>query len=78
MFFQSPPQAPAPTSPQPPTAPSPGGAQQNIAKLKRDLDMVNTNVKVMSEMLTELVPGQESPDDYQLLTVSSPWAQVTK
>lgn len=65
---QSPPQAPAPTSPQPPVAPSPGGAQQNIAKLKRDLDMVNTNVKVMSEMLTELVPGQESPDDYQLLT----------
>ncbi|KAJ8037162.1 TOM1-like protein 2 [Holothuria leucospilota] len=66
--IRSPPQAPAPTSPQPPVAPSPGGAQQNIAKLKQDLDMVNTNVKVMSEMLTELVPGQESPDDYQLLT----------
>lgn len=52
--------------PQPP--PNQGGTQQHIAKLKRDLDMVNTNVKVMSEMLTELVPGQESPDDYQLLT----------
>ncbi|XP_071813624.1 TOM1-like protein 2 isoform X1 [Apostichopus japonicus] len=60
----------SPPPPVPASAPAPtqGGTQQHIAKLKRDLDMVNTNVKVMSEMLTELVPGQESPDDYQLLT----------
>ncbi|PIK54923.1 putative TOM1-like protein 2-like isoform X1 [Apostichopus japonicus] len=60
--------SPPPPVPAPAPAPTQGGTQQHIAKLKRDLDMVNTNVKVMSEMLTELVPGQESPDDYQLLT----------
>lgn len=28
------------------------------------------NTKVMSEMLTEMVPGQEDPSDHELLQVS--------
>lgn len=33
--------------------------------------MVRGNTKVMSEMLTEMVPGQEEASDYELLQVST-------
>ncbi|XP_063165249.1 target of Myb1 membrane trafficking protein isoform X2 [Candoia aspera] len=38
-----------------------------IGKLRSELEVVNGNVKVMSEMLTELVPGQAEPSDLELL-----------
>ncbi|KAG8138203.1 putative Target of Myb protein [Naja naja] len=38
-----------------------------IGKLHSELEVVNGNVKVMSEMLTELVPGQTEPSDLELL-----------
>lgn len=42
-----------------------------IGKLRSELEVVNGNVKVMSEMLTELVPGQTEPSDLELLQVRS-------
>ena len=40
-----------------------------IGKLRSELEMVNGNVRVMSEMLTELVPNQAEPADLELLLV---------
>ncbi|XP_030840359.1 LOW QUALITY PROTEIN: TOM1-like protein 2 [Strongylocentrotus purpuratus] len=39
----------------------------HMTKLRRELDLVLGNVRVMSEMLTEMQPGQENPDDLDLL-----------
>lgn len=41
-----------------------------IGKLRSELEMVSGNVRVMSEMLTELVPTQAEPADVELLQVS--------
>uniref|UniRef100_A0A452TF46 Target of myb1 like 2 membrane trafficking protein n=1 Tax=Ursus maritimus TaxID=29073 RepID=A0A452TF46_URSMA len=38
-----------------------------IARLRSELDVVRGNTKVMSEMLTEMVPGQEDASDLELL-----------
>ncbi|XP_006901242.1 PREDICTED: TOM1-like protein 2 isoform X2 [Elephantulus edwardii] len=38
-----------------------------IARLRSELDVVRGNTKVMSEMLTEMVPGQEDLSDLELL-----------
>lgn len=38
-----------------------------ICRLRSELDIVRGNTKVMSEMLTEMVPGQEDTSDYELL-----------
>lgn len=43
-----------------------------IARLRSELDVVRGNTKVMSEMLTEMVPGQEEPSDLELLQVPTP------
>ncbi|KAI3359883.1 hypothetical protein L3Q82_014239, partial [Scortum barcoo] len=40
-----------------------------IARLRSELDIVRGNTKVMSEMLTEMVPGQEDASDLELLQV---------
>lgn len=40
-----------------------------IARLRSELDVVRGNIKVMSEMLTEMVPGQEDASDLELLQV---------
>ena len=42
---------------------------QQLAKLRSELDVVDQNRKVLSDMLTELTPGQEKPDDHALLKV---------
>ena len=41
-----------------------------VAKLLSELDIVRSNIDIMSEIMTENEPGQESPDDYQLLEVN--------
>ncbi|XP_061494967.1 target of Myb1 membrane trafficking protein isoform X2 [Rhineura floridana] len=58
----SPPGAPA-TPTDAPITPTP----EQIGKLHSELKVVNGNVKVMSEMLTELVPGQAEASDLELL-----------
>lgn len=46
-----------------PINPSP----EQLSKLRSELDIVEGNVRVLSEMLTEMQPGEENPDDYKLL-----------
>ncbi|XP_073842532.1 TOM1-like protein 2 isoform X2 [Musca autumnalis] len=41
--------------------------QEQITKLHSELEIVSMNLSILGEMLTELRPGQEDPDDYQLL-----------
>lgn len=38
-----------------------------MAKLRSELDIVNGNICVMGDMLTEMVPGEEDPADLELL-----------
>ncbi|XP_060921411.1 TOM1-like protein 2 isoform X2 [Labrus mixtus] len=53
---------------QDPPAPGPITATaEQIARLRSELDVVRGNTKVMSEMLTEMVPGQEDASDLELL-----------
>ncbi|VDK87863.1 unnamed protein product [Litomosoides sigmodontis] len=40
---------------------------EQMEKLRGELDVVNGNLKVMRELLSEMVPGEEAPDDLQLL-----------
>ncbi|NXX76475.1 TOM1 protein, partial [Urocolius indicus] len=40
---------------------------EQIGKLRSELEVVNGNMKVMSEMLTELMPSQAEPSDLELL-----------
>ncbi|XP_061611458.1 TOM1-like protein 2 isoform X2 [Phyllopteryx taeniolatus] len=40
---------------------------EQICRLRSELDVVRGNTKVMSEMLTEMVPAQEDTSDYELL-----------
>lgn len=42
-----------------------------MGKIRSELDIVNGNIAVMSEMLTEMTPGQEEAADLQLLQVNS-------
>ncbi|XP_067859065.1 TOM1-like protein 2 isoform X7 [Heptranchias perlo] len=48
------------------TGPITANADQ-LARLRSELDVVRGNAKVMSEMLTETVPGQENQSDFELL-----------
>ena len=52
-----------PAPPSGPINPSP----EQMAKLRSELDIVEGNVRVLNEMLSELQPGEENPDDYELL-----------
>ncbi|XP_041943401.1 TOM1-like protein 2 isoform X3 [Alosa sapidissima] len=52
----------------PPTVQGPINANpEQIARLRSELDIVRGNSKVMSEMLTEMVPGHEEASDLELL-----------
>lgn len=52
---------------------APGGpvvpTPEQLGKIRSELDIVHGNISVMSEMLTEMTPGQEEPGDLQLLQV---------
>lgn len=39
-----------------------------LTKLQSELDIVSMNMTILSEMLSELKPGEEDPSDYKLLT----------
>ena len=41
---------------------------EQLAKLKSELDVVQANMRVFNEMLTELTPGNEHNDDWELLS----------
>ncbi|XP_015929439.1 TOM1-like protein 2 isoform X2 [Parasteatoda tepidariorum] len=41
--------------------------QEQLAKLRSELDIVQGNMKVFGDMLTELTPGKEHPQDLELL-----------
>uniref|UniRef100_H9GFU4 Target of myb1 like 2 membrane trafficking protein n=1 Tax=Anolis carolinensis TaxID=28377 RepID=H9GFU4_ANOCA len=65
--------SPSPTAFSAPQAPALNVASpitantEQIARLRSELDVVRGNTKVMSEMLTEMVPGQEDSSDLELL-----------
>lgn len=63
-------QSPQPSSP-PTEAPiQPGSlAPEQRAKLQSELDVVQSNMTVLGEMLYELKPGEEQPDELELLQV---------
>jgi hypothetical protein len=44
---------------------------EQMAKLRRDLDIVYQNCFVFNDMLTNIQPGQEQADDVTLLQVSA-------
>lgn len=69
VVHQTPPQHPQhhqQPAPQPAAGPLALGGDQ-MQKLRTELDVVQQNMKVLSDMLTELTPGQEHPSDLQLL-----------
>ncbi len=42
---------------------------EHVAKLRSELDVVQTNAQVFGEMLITLQPGEENPQDFELLMV---------
>ena len=56
---------PAMQAPSGPVVPTP----EQLGKIRSELDIVHGNITVMSEMLTEMTPGQEEAGDLQLLQV---------
>ncbi|XP_027039335.1 target of Myb protein 1-like [Pocillopora damicornis] len=50
-------------APSGPVVPTP----EQLGKISSEIDIVNGNINVMSEMLTEMTPGQEEAGDLQLL-----------
>ena len=62
----SPPVNNQPVNP-PPSNSSTTLTQSQIHKLQRDLDVVQSNCRILSDMLNQLSPGQEEPAEYALL-----------
>lgn len=42
---------------------------EQLSKLRSELDIIQENMTILNEMLTELTPGEEHPSDLELLTV---------
>ena len=42
---------------------------EQMGKIRSEMDVVSSNVGVMSDMLTNLKPGEEDPSDWELLRV---------
>lgn len=54
-----------------PQMPSPTGlTSDQRGKLQSELDIVQSNMNILSEMLSELKPGSEQPDELELLQVT--------
>lgn len=53
-------------------SPTTGGilTTEQRAKLQSELDVVQSNMAVFGEMLSEMQPGQEQPDELELLQVN--------
>lgn len=66
MSPQRPPPPQQTVRPPPNVIQVPGGpitmGQEQLGKLKSELDLVEQNTKVFSEMLTEMTPGQPNSD----------------
>jgi len=45
--------------------------EEQVAKLRSELDVVQTNAQVLGEMLITLQPGEEHPQDLDLLVVKN-------
>lgn len=45
-------------------------SQEQRAKLQSELDVVQSNMSVLGEMLSEITPGEEQPDELELLQVN--------
>ena len=67
---------PAMQAPSGPVVPTP----EQLGKIRSELDIVHGNITVMSEMLTEMTPGQEEAGDLQLLQVKlqSPFSLLAR
>lgn len=46
-----------------------GMSSEQLAKLRSELDVVQTNVEVFAEMLVTMQPAEENPQDFELLMV---------
>ncbi|XP_075421989.1 TOM1-like protein 2 isoform X2 [Ascaphus truei] len=57
----------APAGPPPSVSGPITASSDQIVRLRSELDIVRGNTKVMSEMLTEMTPGQEDASDLELL-----------
>ena len=42
--------------------------ERQLKKLRRDIEITERHMEVFSELLSEVVPGQEHPEDVSLLT----------
>lgn len=63
---------PTGSSPPIPQIPSPMGlSSEQRAKLQSELDVVQSNMIVFGEMLNEMQPGNEQPDELELLQVNT-------
>lgn len=71
MLASEAPQPSPSTSPVPPLESPTGGVltPEQRAKLQSELDVVQSNMNVLGEMLSEVKPGQEERDELELLQV---------